>query len=185
MLPDSPLSGSPSSRRRSFPGLVQACCSASVRQQWHINKNVFSFVYGLVVYTGHNTKIMKNSPNARHKISSVESLMNMQIIFIFVCQIVLSLIGAITCVIQINSMDKNALRYIFVKGDESFGFLYFIYRLGTWIVLLNNLVPISLLMTLELVKYFNDIFKIKLPKVENIVIVILLINEYKYKLSPL
>ena len=36
----------------------------------------------------------------------------------------------------------------------------------------------------ELVKYFNDIFKIKLDNVENILIVILLINENKYKLSP-
>ncbi|MCQ2820018.1 MAG: hypothetical protein MJ252_22355, partial [archaeon] len=116
------------------------------------------YVYGLVVYTGHNTKIMKNSPNARHKISSVESIMNMQIIFIFISQIILSLIGAIVCVVKINKMDKNSLKYIFTSDDDNFGFLYFIYRLGTWIVLLNNLVPISLLVTMEMVKYVQGFF---------------------------
>ena len=37
--------------------------------------------------------------------------------------------------------------------------IYFLLvKLGTWCVLLNNLVPISLLMTLELVKYFQGFF---------------------------
>ena len=35
---------------------------------------------------------------------------------------------------------------------------FFFIKLGTWCVLLNNLVPISLLMTLELVKYFQGWF---------------------------
>ena len=37
-------------------------------------------------------------------------------------------------------------------------FLFFIIKLGTWCVLMNNLVPISLLMTMELVKYFQGWF---------------------------
>ena len=36
--------------------------------------------------------------------------------------------------------------------------LFFILKLGTWCVLMNNLVPISLLMTMELVKYFQGWF---------------------------
>jgi magnesium-transporting ATPase (P-type) len=35
---------------------------------------------------------------------------------------------------------------------------FLLIKLGTWCVLLNNLVPISLLMTLELVKYFQGFF---------------------------
>ena len=35
---------------------------------------------------------------------------------------------------------------------------FFMIKLGTWCVLMNNLVPISLLMTLELVKYFQGWF---------------------------
>ena len=37
-------------------------------------------------------------------------------------------------------------------------FIFFIIKLGTWCVLMNNLVPISLLMTMELVKYFQGWF---------------------------
>ena len=37
-------------------------------------------------------------------------------------------------------------------------FLFIIIKLGTWCVLMNNLVPISLLMTMELVKYFQGWF---------------------------
>ena len=36
--------------------------------------------------------------------------------------------------------------------------IFFILKLGTWCVLMNNLVPISLLMTMELVKYFQGWF---------------------------
>jgi magnesium-transporting ATPase (P-type) len=36
--------------------------------------------------------------------------------------------------------------------------LFFILKLGTWCVLMNNLVPISLLMTMEIVKYFQGWF---------------------------
>ena len=36
--------------------------------------------------------------------------------------------------------------------------VFLLVKLGTWCVLLNNLVPISLLMTLELVKYFQGFF---------------------------
>ena len=34
----------------------------------------------------------------------------------------------------------------------------FVVRIGTWIILINNIVPISLLVTLEMVKYIQGIF---------------------------
>lgn len=51
-------------------------------------------VYGVVVYVGHNSKIMKNSPCARAKTSKLESIMNIQIITVFLMQFALSLLGA-------------------------------------------------------------------------------------------
>ena len=41
-----------------------------------------SWVLGIVVYTGHETKIMKNSQNARFKMSSIERGTNRQIIYL-------------------------------------------------------------------------------------------------------
>ena len=115
------------------------------------------YVIGIVVYVGHNTKIMKNSPTARSKISTIEHIMNLQIIFIFIFQALLSLVGASVCIIQLNTGDmKHKISYL--TNEKEFGASYFFLRLGTWIVLLNNLVPISLLVTMEMVKYVQGIF---------------------------
>ena len=111
-------------------------------------------IYGLVVYVGHNTKIMKNSPAARSKISTIEHIMNMQIIFIFIFQAILSLLGASFCMYKLHDINEVPL-YL---RDQSIDFTFFLKRLGTWTVLLNNLVPISLLMTIEMVKYVQGFF---------------------------
>ena len=55
------------------------------------------------------------------------------------------------------SMLKNFFHEISPLFDIDVIFFLLI-KLGTWCVLLNNLVPISLLMTLELVKYFQGFF---------------------------
>ena len=111
-------------------------------------------IYGLVVYVGHNTKIMKNSPIARAKISTIEHIMNMQIIFIFIFQAILSLLGASFSIYKLHNINEVPL-YL---RDQTFDFAFFMKRLGTWTVLLNNLVPISLLMTIEMVKYVQGFF---------------------------
>ena len=158
-----------------------------------------------VVYTGRNTKIMQNSPNARAKTSSIEKTMNHQIYFIFFLQILLGLLASIFSLSQIISRERDPAPYlykskndrpfdfeeyakkfkkilsnenfqkIFGKNESLFSMLskffkeirplfnlniinFFFIKLGTWCVLLNNLVPISLLMTLELVKYFQGWF---------------------------
>lgn len=42
-----------------------------------------AFIFGLVVYTGHETKIMLNSVKARPKRSTLENLMNLFLFLIF------------------------------------------------------------------------------------------------------
>ena len=72
-------------------------------------------------------------------------------------------------------LSKDNLKKIFTQKDSIFTMIrkfineisplfdldvifFFIIKLGTWCVLMNNLVPISLLMTMELVKYFQGWF---------------------------
>jgi len=52
------------------------------------------WVYGLVVYTGHETRVMMNSSSSRIKFSNLELGMNRQIIMLFFFQIFICLIGA-------------------------------------------------------------------------------------------
>lgn len=42
------------------------------------------FIYGIVVYTGHHTKVMMNSAKPRRKISDLEDYMNKSILVILV-----------------------------------------------------------------------------------------------------
>ena len=53
------------------------------------------WIIGIVCYTGHNCKIMKNAKEPRVKYSSVESLMNVALVIILVVQSILCIICAI------------------------------------------------------------------------------------------
>ena len=115
-----------------------------------------------MVYIGHNTKIMKNSPCARTKTSRIYNLMNSQIILIFGLQLILSLIGAsLFVVLEIN--NNKDLKYLYNESHRSkIGIFDFFSKFGTWILIFTNLVPISLLVTLEMIKFIqviNHIYK--------------------------
>lgn len=127
------------------------------------------YIIGLVVYVGHETKIMKNSPSLKSKISRVEDKMNIQILTVFLFQLILSIIGAIlyiifkkeNIVIIINLKIKHIIRnYIFPDFEilNKNLFLSFIEISATWVLIFTNFVPISLLVTLELIKFIQAQF---------------------------
>ena len=51
-------------------------------------------IIGVAVYTGHETKIMKNSPNARSKRSMIETRTNRYILYTVLVQVIACSIGA-------------------------------------------------------------------------------------------
>lgn len=52
-------------------------------------------IYGVVVFTGHDTKVMRNSTSAKYKFSKLELVSNVCILVVLGFQILLSAIGAI------------------------------------------------------------------------------------------
>ena len=127
-----------------------------------------SWIIGIVVYTGHNCKIMKNSKEPVTKFSSVELLMNKALIFIFVLQAILCIVSAILrgYFYQINKLEKvdggkgkNANKaYInFAYTENSYTLESFI-NYFTYLLLLNTMIPISLIITLEVVKLIQGAF---------------------------
>lgn len=48
------------------------------------------YVYGISIFTGHDTKIMRNSAKSKYKFSSLEKLMNGAIALILLLQMTLS-----------------------------------------------------------------------------------------------
>ena len=115
------------------------------------------WVIGIAVYTGHDTKIMKNSPSARSKKSSVEIKTNRFIINTVILQVLLCLVGAVYSTIWEAKYGNNHW-YMDLDTDSKSFVIQMIFTFLVWLVALINLVPISLLVTLELVKFFQAYF---------------------------
>ena len=116
------------------------------------------WVLGLVIYTGHETKIMLNSPKTRVKYSNLESGMNRQIVYIFIFQIVICAFCSVFYTIWYASTKDDTDAYLRLNNRPiTGGFAVFIVMFFSWMLLFGNFVPISLLVTLETVKFLQAI----------------------------
>ncbi|KAM4699539.1 LOW QUALITY PROTEIN: phospholipid-transporting ATPase IB [Discoglossus pictus] len=112
------------------------------------------FVIGIVVYTGHDTKLMQNSTKAPLKRSNVEKVTNVQILVLFCILLVMALVSSVGALLWNRKYDESNW-YLGVNEAISSNFGY---NLLTFIILYNNLIPISLLVTLEVVKFTQALF---------------------------
>ncbi|KRX02230.1 P-type ATPase, cytoplasmic domain N [Pseudocohnilembus persalinus] len=108
-------------------------------------------IYGLVVYTGQDTKIMRNSIKQRPKHSSVEKFMNICITVIFTIQMIVTFISSAYASYWVQENIDN-IQYL--GNQETNVFIYW----GTWVLIYTNFVPISLIVSLEMVKFIQAIF---------------------------
>jgi len=119
------------------------------------------WIIGIVVYTGHNCKLMKNAKEPKTKFSSVETLMNKGLVIIFIVQAILCLLSAI---LRGTFYYANKLNLANTEDNLSFGYSEHNYALEsflnffTYLLLLNTLIPISLIITLEVVKLIQGLF---------------------------
>uniref|UniRef100_A0A8C9VG64 Phospholipid-transporting ATPase n=1 Tax=Scleropages formosus TaxID=113540 RepID=A0A8C9VG64_SCLFO len=111
------------------------------------------WVHGIVVYTGHDTKLMQNSTQPPLKLSNVEHITNFQILVLFGCLLAISLVCSIGQSIW-KSHHGNSAWYMDLNGGAANFGLNFL----TFIILFNNLIPISLLVTLEVIKFVQAYF---------------------------
>ncbi|XP_075564901.1 phospholipid-transporting ATPase IB isoform X2 [Pelecanus crispus] len=112
------------------------------------------WVLGIVVYTGHDTKLMQNSTKAPLKRSNVEKVTNMQILVLFCILLVMALVSSVGALLW-NRTHGEVVWYL---GSNEMLSVNFGYNLLTFIILYNNLIPISLLVTLEVVKFTQALF---------------------------
>ncbi|KAF7321513.1 P-type phospholipid transporter [Mycena kentingensis (nom. inval.)] len=111
-----------------------------------------SWAYGLAVYTGHETKLMRNATAAPIKRTAVERQVNLQIVFLFIFLLALSIGSAIGGGIRswfFASQQWYLLETTSIGGRAK----SFIEDILTFIILYNNLIPISLIVTMEFVKF--------------------------------
>ncbi|XP_072152042.1 phospholipid-transporting ATPase IA isoform X4 [Bemisia tabaci] len=108
-----------------------------------------AWVFGVVIYTGHETKLMKNATAAPLKRSTVDKITNSQILMLFGLLLGLCAVSAISNEIW----TYNRLGFDWYLGDGMKK--TFLNNLLTFIILYNNLIPISLQVTLEVVRFLQ------------------------------
>ena len=116
-----------------------------------------SWVVGVVVYTGWDTKLFRNlKPSRPPKVSSLDKKLNFTLAFILLLHQILLTALALTAAKKESVMSTNAW-YIYPTGEahnimNRNAFVDFISRYMTYFVLLSYMIPVSLFVTLEVCK---------------------------------
>lgn len=112
-----------------------------------------NWIYGVVLYTGHESKLMINSlAETPMKQSSLEKITNIQILWLVFILLTTAFLSAVFSTIWTSG---NSHWYIFGSSESTFNFgMTYL----TFVILYNNLVPISLQVTLEVVRTFQAHF---------------------------
>lgn len=110
------------------------------------------WIHGVAVFTGHETKLMRNATATPIKKTSVERMVNRQILMLGAILVSLSLVSSIGDLV-VRETASSKLQYLdygsFNAAQQFFSDIF------TYWVLYSNLVPISLFVTIEIVKYYQ------------------------------
>ncbi|XP_015256503.1 PREDICTED: probable phospholipid-transporting ATPase VB [Cyprinodon variegatus] len=108
---------------------------------------------GFVVYAGHETKSMLNNNGSRYKRSKLERKLNIDVFFCLILLLTMCLIGAFGHYLWLKSLpDVPPFLVPDSNGHLDDPSLTSFYMFFTMIILLQILIPISLYVSIELVK---------------------------------
>ena len=126
------------------------CKMANMILKGCVLKNT-NYVCGIVIYSGKNTKIMKNGKSARFKMSKVLNTMNKLLYSVFIFEIILCVVYGYLC-LNWNNKNEPIYTYIFIVKDTHNPFTKFIINMFTCFVSYSQMIPISLYVVLEIIK---------------------------------
>ena len=107
------------------------------------------WIHGVVVFTGHETKLMRNATATPIKRTDVERTLNKQIIMLVAILLILSAISTIgDLIVRATAGQKQSYLYY---GSYNAAEQFFLDIFTYW-VLYSNLVPLSLFVTIDMVK---------------------------------
>ena len=122
-------------------------------------KNV-DYIYGIIIYSGNDTKLMQNINNSSYKHSYIEITENKIVIYVMLFTFILCIGGAFTAIYEHRWLRKNNAFYLFSNNpnkkynDVKEGFKYF----GIYFLIFQNITPICLMIALEVVKLAQVFF---------------------------
>ncbi|KAG2399078.1 putative phospholipid-transporting ATPase [Vigna angularis] len=124
------------------------------------------YVFGAVIFTGHDTKVIQNSTDPPSKRSKIEKKMDKIIYFLFCVLFLIAFVGSIIFGIITKGDLKNGLmKRWYLRPDSSTIFFdperaaaAAIFHSLTALMLYNFFIPISLYFSIEIVKVLQSIF---------------------------
>ncbi|EGR28497.1 phospholipid-translocating p-type flippase family protein, putative [Ichthyophthirius multifiliis] len=115
------------------------------------------YIYGVVVYTGMDTKIMRNSESAKAKCSDMEKKMNTFILGILIFQLTCAFVMS-SCHFVWLRTNKNIYPYLNLTENNVTPALSALFVFFSYFILFNTMIPISLVVSLEMVKVAQSYF---------------------------
>ncbi|XP_019297695.1 probable phospholipid-transporting ATPase IM isoform X2 [Panthera pardus] len=117
-----------------------------------------SWCFGMVIFAGPDTKLMQNSGKTKFKRTSIDRLMNTLVLWIFGFLVCMGVILAIGNSIWENQVGDKFRTFLFWNEGEKnsvfSGFLTF----WSYIIILNTVVPISLYVSMEVIRLGHSYF---------------------------
>lgn len=124
------------------------------------------FVYGVVVFTGHDTKVMQNAMKVPSKRSNIEKKMDRIIYFLLASLVIISVIGSVVFGIATrDDLRDGRMKRWYLRPDDTT--IYFdpkkpavsaVLHFLTAMMLYGNFIPISLYISIEIVKLLQALF---------------------------
>ncbi|XP_027125571.1 probable phospholipid-transporting ATPase 4 [Coffea arabica] len=121
-----------------------------------------AYVYGVVIFTGHDSKVMQNATKSPSKRSKIEKQMDKIIYILFTLLVLISLISSIGFAIKVKYQLPN---WWYLQAPDSQNFynplrpeLSGTFHLVTALILYGYLIPISLYVSIEVVKVLQALF---------------------------
>ncbi|XP_028376804.1 phospholipid-transporting ATPase FetA-like [Phyllostomus discolor] len=112
--------------------------------------------YGLVIYTGPDTKLMQNSGKSSFKRTHIDHLMNVLVLWIFLFLGGMCFILAIGHGIWQNQKGYYFQNFLPWKEYVSSSFVSAAFVFWSYFIILNTLVPISLYVSVEIIRLGNS-----------------------------
>jgi len=110
------------------------------------------WITGVVVYSGHESKILLNSTPTRFKQSSLEKVANTLIIVVFLFELVLCIFAALSAGIWHSSYVGTGEHTAWYLENEQSPSGFAAEAFLSFFILVSNLIPISLYVTMEVMK---------------------------------
>lgn len=161
----------PSDRIYSFQGVMKSTDGAKISLMYDnfalrgCRLRNTEYIIGCVAYVGPDTRIMRNSVLGKPKKSQLEKLVNATVLGVFIMDMICSAMAAFYVMIWEKIYQDNTNCYLdfFPSGEvptwsATRGAKIWFKSFFTWILLFTNMVPISLLVTMEMVKFFQAMF---------------------------